>query len=118
MLLIAFHTEDGQSIDRNVYFFVHMYIVIYIKHETHCNCVVIQFYNIIIRVEEVYISVFEHCRKRKFRTFLHLTLLSKFFILSQLSDFVECVVQVFIFGILGLEHNLKLKFSMSTHLAV
>ena len=47
MFLLAFYTEDGQSIDRNVYF-VHMYIVIYIKHETHCNCVVIQLNNILL----------------------------------------------------------------------
>ena len=34
--------------------------------------------DIIIRVGGVYISVLEHCRKRKFRIFLYLTLISKF----------------------------------------
>ena len=49
---------------------------------------------ICIKVGEVYISVLEHCRKRKFRTFLHLTLISKNFMMSWFSDFV--VVQIFI----------------------
>ena len=44
----------------------------------------------IIRVGGVYISVLGHCRKEKFKTFLHLTLISKFFMLSRLSDFVVC----------------------------
>ena len=38
----------------------------------------------------VYISALEHCRKMKFRTYLRLTLISKFFMLSRLSDFVVC----------------------------
>ena len=44
--------------------------------------------DIIIRVGGVYISVLEHCRKRKFRTFLHLTLIGKNFMMSWFSDFV------------------------------
>ena len=38
----------------------------------------------------VYISALEHCRKMKFRTYLHLTLFKQFFMLSRLSDFVVC----------------------------
>ena len=53
--------------------------------------------DIIIRVGGVYISVLEHCRKETFRTFLHLTLIGKFFMLSRLSD-LGCVVQSLIFG--------------------
>ena len=51
--------------------------------------------DIIIRVGLVYISLLEHCRKMKFRTFLHLTLISKF-LLSQLSDFVLCGTNLYL----------------------
>ena len=72
--------------------------------------------DIIIRVEGVYISVLEPCRKRKFRTFLHLTLISKFFIMSRFSDFVVCSTNLYIWSsgvyFSGLEHHLELKFSM------
>ena len=44
--------------------------------------------NIIISVGGVCISALEHCRKMKLRTYLHLTLIGKIFMLSQLSDFV------------------------------
>ena len=44
----------------------------------------------------VYISILEHCRKMKFGTFLHLTLISNFFMLSQLSDFVVCGTHLYI----------------------
>ena len=37
-----------------------------------------------------YISALEHCKKMKFRTLLPLTLISKIFMLSWLSDFVVC----------------------------
>ena len=33
-------------------------------------------------------SALEHCRKVKFRTYLHLTIFKQFFMLSRLSDFV------------------------------
>ena len=49
----------------------------------------------IIRVGGVYISVLEHCRKREFRTFLHLTLISKNFMMSRFSDFVVCSTNLF-----------------------
>ena len=55
--------------------------------------------DIIIRVEGVYISVLEHCRKRKLRTFLHLTLISKFFMMSRFSDFVVCSTKLYIWSI-------------------
>ena len=67
--------------------------------------------DIIIRVGGAYISVLEHCRKRKFRTFLHLTLIDKNFMMSRFSDFVMCstnhyiwssgVLQIIIFGVVG-----------------
>ena len=44
----------------------------------------------------IYISVLEHCRERKFRTFLHLTPISKIFMMSQLSDFVVCSTNLYI----------------------
>ena len=47
----------------------------------------------------VYISVLEHCRKRKFRTFLHLTLISKIFMMSQLSGLVVCSTNLYIWGL-------------------
>ena len=53
---------------------------------------------IIIRVGGVYISVLEHCRKRKFETFLHLTLINKIFMMSQLSDFVVCSTNLYIWS--------------------
>ena len=56
--------------------------------------------DIIIRVGGVYDSVLEHCRKKKFRTFLHLTLIGKNFMMSRFSDFL-CVVQIIIFGVVG-----------------
>ena len=78
--------------------------------------------HIIIRVGGVYISVLEHCRERKFRTFLHLTLISKILMMSRLGDFVVCSINLYIWisgvYILGLENHLKLKFSMWTHLTV
>ena len=43
--------------------------------ECFCNSHVEK--DIIIRVGGVYYSVLEHCRKMKFRTYLHLTLISK-----------------------------------------
>ena len=52
----------------------------------------------IIRVGRVYISVLEHCRKRKFRTFLHLTLISKILMMSRLSDFVVCSINLYIWS--------------------
>ena len=57
--------------------------------------------DIIIIVGGIYFSVLEHCRKRKFRTFLYLTLIGRNFMMSQFSDFVLCVVQIIIFGIVG-----------------
>ena len=48
----------------------------------------------------VYISVLEHCRKRKVRTFLHLSLINQIFMLPWLSD-LGYVVQIFIFGVVG-----------------
>ena len=57
-------------------------------------------------------------RKMKFRTYLHLTLISKLFLLSRLSDFVVCSnLQVFYIWssgvyIEGSEHNVKLEFTM------
>ena len=67
--------------------------------------------DIINRVGGGYISVLEHCRKRKFRTFLHLTLISTIFMMSQLSDFV-CVVQIFIFGVVGLYLRFRTSFEV------
>ena len=52
--------------------------------------------DIIIRVGGVYISVLEHCRKMNFRTFLNLALISKFFMLSRLSDFVVCGTNLYL----------------------
>ena len=46
--------------------------------------------DIIIRVGGVYVSVLEHCRKRKFRTFFHLTLIGKHFMMSRFNYFVVC----------------------------
>ena len=46
----------------------------------------------------VYISVLEHCRKRKFSTFLYLTLISKLFMLSRLRDFVVCSTNLYIWS--------------------
>ena len=43
----------------------------------------------------LYLSL-EHCRKMNFRTFLNLTLISKFFMLSRLSDFVVCGTNVYL----------------------
>ena len=37
---------------------------------------------------------------RKFRTFLHLTLVSKMFMMSRLNDFVVCS-KIFIFAVVG-----------------
>ena len=48
----------------------------------------------------VHISALKHCGKMKVRLFLHLTLISNFFMLSRLSDFVD-LVQIFIFGVVG-----------------
>ena len=45
----------------------------------------------------VYISALEHCRKKKFRTYLHLTL-SKIFMLSRLSDFAVCSTGLYIWS--------------------
>ena len=57
----------------------------------------------------VYISDSEHCRKIKFRTYLYLTLISKFFMMSWLSDFVVCSTSLYIWSsgvyVLGLEHR-------------
>ena len=53
--------------------------------------------DIIFRVGGVCISVLEHCRKSKFRTFLHLTLISKMF-MSRLSDFVVCTTNLYIWS--------------------
>ena len=36
------------------------------------------------------------CRKRKFRTFLYLTLINKIFMMLQLSDFVVCSTNLYI----------------------
>ena len=52
--------------------------------------------DIIIRVGGVYISVLEHCKKRKFRTFLHLTLISKKFMMSRFRDIVVCSTNLYI----------------------
>ena len=61
-----------------------------------------------------YISVLEHCRKMKFRTFLHLKLMSKNFMMSRFSDFAVCSTNLYIWSsgvyIQGLEHHLKLKY--------
>ena len=54
--------------------------------------------DIIIRVGGVYILVVEHCRKGKVRTSLHLTLTSKMFMLSQMSDFVVCSTDLYIWS--------------------
>ena len=51
--------------------------------------------DIIIRFRGVYISVLGHYRKRKFRKFLYLTLISKFFMLSRLGDFVVCATNLY-----------------------
>ena len=50
--------------------------------------------------QEVYISALEHCRKMKFRTYmyLHLTLISNFFMLSRLNDFVVCSASLYIWS--------------------
>ena len=65
---------------------------------------------------EVYMSALEHCRKMKFRTYLHLTLISKFLLLSWLSDSVVCSIKVFIFKIVGsISNNVKLKFISSSY---
>ena len=47
-----------------------------------------------------YISALEHCRKMKFRTYLHLTLENTIFYVVTVSDFVV-LVQVFMFGVVG-----------------
>ena len=52
--------------------------------------------DVMIRVGGVYISAFEHCRKMKFRTYLLLTLISKIFMLSWLSDFAVCSTSLYI----------------------
>ena len=45
----------------------------------------------------VYILISEeHCRKKKFRTFLHLTLIGKILMMSQFSDFVVCSTNLYI----------------------
>ena len=66
------------------------------------------------------ISALKRCRKMKFRIHLHLTLISKIFMLSQLSDFVVCSTGLYIWSsgvnIYGLEYNEKLKFSSSDHI--
>ena len=54
--------------------------------------------DIIIRVGVVYISVLEHCRKMKFRTFLYLTLISRNFMMSRFSDFVVCSTDLYIWS--------------------
>ena len=54
--------------------------------------------DLIIRVGGVYVSVLELFRKRKFRTFLHLTQVSKIFMMSRLSDFVVCSTNL-LFGV-------------------
>ena len=54
--------------------------------------------DIIIRVGGVYVSVLEHCRKRKFRTFLYLTLIGKNFMMSRFSDFVVCSTNHYIWS--------------------
>ena len=54
--------------------------------------------DIIIRVGGVYISVLENCRKRKFRTFFHLTLISKIFMMSWLSGFVVSSTNLYIWS--------------------
>ena len=48
--------------------------------------------------QEVYISALEHCRKMKFSTYLHLILISNVFMLSRLSDFVECSTSLYIWS--------------------
>ena len=55
----------------------------------------------------VYISVLEHCRKRKFRTFLHLTLISKNFMMSRFSGFVVCSTNLYIWsnGVSGADNS-------------
>ena len=50
----------------------------------------------------VYISALEHCIMMKFRTYLHLTLLSKILMLSWLSDFAVCSTGLFILDQWGL----------------
>ena len=52
-----------------------------------------------------YISALEHCRKMKFRTYLHLTLFKQFFMLSWLSDFVVCSTSFF--GAVGIISTCK-----------
>ena len=52
----------------------------------------------IIGVGVAYISVLEHCRKMKFRTFLHLTLISKNFMMPRFSDFVVCSTNLYIWS--------------------
>ena len=44
------------------------------------------------------ISVLKHCRKRKFRIFLYLTLISKIFMMSRFSDFEVCSTNLYIWS--------------------
>ena len=50
----------------------------------------------------IYISALEHCRKMKFRTYLHLKLISKIFnVVTVDFDSLWCLVEIFIFVAMG-----------------
>ena len=55
---------------------------------------------ITVRSSNVFVSLstYPHCRKMKFRTFLHLTLISKNFMMSWFSDFVVCSTNLYIWS--------------------
>ena len=42
------------------------------------------------------ISASEHCRKMKFRTYLHLTQIGKIYLFVTVSDFVTCTTSLYI----------------------
>ena len=60
-----------------------------------------------IIVGGVYISALELCRKMKFRTYLHVTHLTKFFMLSRLSDFVVCSTNLYMISFNGKDMYLE-----------